>query len=67
MDKHKEKKETDNNANKAQDGRDVKEGLPIKNTATDDIKNSASQTPGLNQEKTDRDDLFPSDGDNLTN
>lgn len=51
---------------KVQVGKEVKKQLPIKNTATDDIKNTASQTSGLNQEKTTRDDLFPSDGDNLT-
>jgi hypothetical protein len=52
---------------KAQGGKEIKKHLPIKNTMTDDIKNAASQTPGLNQVKTTRDDLFPSDGDNLTN
>jgi hypothetical protein len=41
--------------------------LPIKNPATDDTKNIAVQTPGLNQAKTTSDNLFPSDGDNLTN
>jgi hypothetical protein len=40
--------------------------MPIKNTTTDSVKNTASQTPGLNQAKTTRDDLRPSDGDNLT-
>lgn len=67
MNKDKQQQPTNANSNKAQEGRDVKAGLPIKNTVTDEIKNSASQTPGLNQEKTDRDDLLPSDGDNLTN
>ena len=44
----------------------LKKDMPIKNTITDRIKNSASQTTGLNQANTSRDDLFPSDGDNLT-
>ena len=52
--------------NKAQTGKRPKKGLPVKNAMTDDIKNAATQTPGLNQAKTTRDDLFPSDGDNLT-
>ena len=61
------KDEQDNVAeNKAQTGKAVKNDLPIKNTVTDDVKNTAAQTPGLNQEQTTRDDLFPSDGDNLT-
>ena len=61
------KDEQDNVAeNKVQTGKAVKNDLPIKNTVTDDVKNTASQTPGLNQEQTTRDDLFPSDGDNLT-
>lgn len=49
-----------------QKGENIKKGLPIKNAMTDDVKNAASQTPGLNQTKTTRDDLLPSDGDNLT-
>jgi hypothetical protein len=53
--------------NKPQSGREVKKGLPVKTPMTDDIKNTASQAPGLNQAKIIRDDLFPSDGDNLTN
>jgi hypothetical protein len=53
--------------NKAQSGKAIKKGLPIKNAMTDDVKNTASQIPGLNQARTTRDDLFPSDGDNLTN
>lgn len=53
--------------NKAQTGEDIKKNLPIKNAMTDNAKNAASQTPGLNQAKTTRDDLLPSDGDNLTN
>ncbi|MEP7238574.1 MAG: hypothetical protein ABI685_11935 [Ferruginibacter sp.] len=52
--------------NKAQSGKAIKKGLPIKNTMTDQVKNTASQTSGLNQAHTTRDDLFPSDGDNLT-
>jgi hypothetical protein len=52
--------------NKAQTREVVKKGLPIKNAMTDGIKNIASQTPGLNQANTTRDDLFPSDGDNMT-
>jgi len=51
---------------KAQTGKEIKKNLPEKNKMTDSIKNTASQTPGLNQAKTTRDDLFPSDGDNLT-
>lgn len=43
-----------------------KSNMPVKNTATDKIKNTALQTPGLNQSKTTRDDLLPSDGDNFT-
>ena len=52
--------------NKVQKGKEVKKQLPIKNPVTDDVKNAASQTPGLNQANITRDDLFPSDGDNLT-
>lgn len=53
-------------ADKAQTGKSGKKELPVKNAMTDVGKNIASQTPGLNQAKTTRDDLFPSDGDNLT-
>ena len=53
--------------NKAQTGEAVKKDLPIKNAMTDTVKNTALQTQGLNQAKTTRDDLLPSDGDNLTN
>jgi hypothetical protein len=53
--------------NKAQTGRSVKKGLPIKNAMTDAVKNAAIHTQGLNQVKTTSDDLLPSDGDNLTN
>jgi len=53
--------------NKVQKGEEIKKNLPVKNKMTDSIKNTASQTPGLNQANTTRDDLFPSDGDNLTN
>lgn len=54
-------------ANDAQKGEDIKKGLPEKNAMTDTVKNIALQTPGLNQVNTTRDDLLPSDGDNLTN
>ena len=50
-----------------QPGNDLKKNMPVKTNSTDNIKNTASQMPGLNQEKTTRNDLFPSDGDNLTN
>ena len=53
--------------NKSQISDDVKKDLPVKNAMTDTVKNTASQTPGLNQANTTRDDLFPSDGDNMTN
>ena len=53
--------------NKVQKGEEIKKNLPVKNKMTDSVKNTASQTPGLNQANTTRDDLFPSDGDNLTN
>lgn len=49
-----------------QTGKNIKKGLPQKNAMTDNIKNAVLQIPGLNQSKTTRDDLFPSDGDNLT-
>ena len=49
-----------------QTGKDIKKDMPVKNVMTDAAKNTASQTPGLNQDKTTRDDLFPSDGDNMT-
>ena len=54
-------------ANKAQTGRAIKKGLPIKNGMTNTVKNTALHTEGLNQSKTTRDDILPSDGDNLTN
>ncbi len=50
-----------------QTGKAIKKGLPIKNKMTDRVMNRASQSNGLNQSKVVRDDLFPSDGDNLTN
>lgn len=50
-----------------QTGKGIKKDMPVKTNSTDNIKNTASQMTGLNQEKTTRDDLFPSDGDNLTN
>ncbi len=62
----KKNKETNIKEDEAQSGKPIKD-LPIKTAVTDDIKNSASQTPGLNQAHTTRDDLFPSDGDILTN
>lgn len=52
---------------KPQTGKDIKKDMPVKNPMTDPKKRSASETPGLNQDRTTRDDLFPSDGDNLTN
>ena len=52
--------------NEVQSGKAVKKDLPVKNKMTDNTKNTASQTPGLNQANTTRDDLLPSDGDNLT-
>lgn len=51
----------------AQTGKDIKKGLPVKNAMTNSVRNTGTQTSGLNQAKTSRDDLFPSDGDNLTN
>lgn len=65
----KDKKSTTDNlaTNELQKGSAIKKGLPIKNPMTDSLKNTASQTVGLNQTKTTRDDLLPSDGDNLTN
>jgi hypothetical protein len=65
---NKDKQEEDKiKTNKAQTGKAIKNDLPIKNDMTDSVKNTASQTPGLNQANTSRDDLFPSDGDNMTN
>jgi hypothetical protein len=58
------KKKTSND--KGQTGKEIKKDMPVKNSMTDSTKNTASQTPGLNQEATIRDDVFPSDGDNLT-
>ncbi len=63
----KENKKDNITKNKVQAGAAVKKHLPIKNTLSDDVKNTASQSPGLNQAKITRDDLLPSDGDNLTN
>ena len=54
-------------SNKPQTRETGKSELPVKNAVTDAAKNTATQTPGLNQANTTRDDLFPSDGDNLTN
>lgn len=50
-----------------QAGKNSNKELPVKNAMTDRVKNAASQIPGLNQAETTRDDLLPSDGDNLTN
>ena len=62
------KKDTkDTTDNKAQTGEVLKKDLPIKNSMTNAVKNTALQTEGLNQAKITRDDLLPSDGDNLTN
>lgn len=63
----KDKKSTADTTNKPQSVGDIKKGLPVKTPMTDITKNIATQTPGLNQTKTTRDDLLPSDGDNLTN
>lgn len=52
--------------NEAQDGNNI-EGLPVKNAMTNSVKNTALNMPGLNQANTVRDDLLPSDGDNMTN
>lgn len=67
MKKNKQDNENKTKPNKAQTFDAVKKDLPVKNAMTDSIKNTASQTPGLNQANTSRDDLFPSDGDNMTN
>lgn len=56
----------DSTENKTQKGEEIKKHLPVKNAMTDKAKNAAARIPGLNQAKTTRDDLFPSDGDNLT-
>jgi hypothetical protein len=61
-----EKEKKDIKEHKAQTGKNIK-NLPIKNAMTDNAKNSATQNEGLNQANTTRDDLMPSDGDNLTN
>jgi hypothetical protein len=65
--KNKQDKEDKTKANEAQTGDALKGDLPVKNATTDSVKNTASETPGLNQANTTSDDLFPSDGDNLTN
>jgi hypothetical protein len=67
MKKDKQDKEDKSMPSKAQTGEAIKKDLPVKNAITDSVKNTASQTSGLNQANTTRDDLFPSDGDNLTN
>lgn len=66
MKKEKQDNEDKIKANKAQTGKAIKRDLPVKNAMTDSVKNTASQTSGLNQANTTRDDLFPSDGDNMT-
>ena len=53
--------------NQAHTRKSIKKGMPIKNGMTNTAKNTALQTEGLNQSKTSRDDMLPSDGDNLTN
>lgn len=63
----KDKIKEDASANKPQTSSGVRKDLPEKNPTNDTLKNTATQTPGLNQEKITRDDLLPSDGDNLTN
>ncbi len=67
MKKNKQDNQDKTQTNKPQKGNAIKEDLPVKNATTNSVKNTASETPGLNQTKTTRDDLFPSDGDNLTN
>ena len=66
MKKEKQDNEDKIKTNKAHTGEIIKRDLPIKNPMTDSVKNTASQTSGLNQANTTRDDLFPSDGDNMT-
>ncbi|MGI8584398.1 MAG: hypothetical protein ACR2KX_19570 [Chitinophagaceae bacterium] len=66
MKKDKQDNEGKTKPNKAQTGDAIKRDLPIKNAMTDSVKNTASQTSGLNQANTTRDDLFPSGGDNMT-
>jgi hypothetical protein len=68
MKKNKKAKPAENKTQtvKESDSYRIKKNLPEKNKMTNTIKNTASQTPGLNQANTTRDDLFPSDGDNLT-
>ncbi len=67
MKKNKQDTQDKTKTNKPQTGDAIKANLPVKNATTDSVKNTASETEGLNQAKTTRDDLFPSDGDNLTN
>ncbi len=67
MKKNKQDTQDKTKTNKPQTGDVIKGNLPVKNATTDSVKNTASETEGLNQAKTTRDDLFPSDGDNLTN
>jgi hypothetical protein len=63
------KKNTTESASAGKPKKDItiKKDLPVKNNMTSSKKNTASQTPGLNQAAITRDDLLPSDGDNLTN
>jgi hypothetical protein len=63
----KEDKKNTATANKPATGKAVKKEMPVKNTVTDVVKNAATQTNGLNQAIITSNDLFPSDGDNLTN
>ena len=64
--KHNNKNKNEEKSKKNEGDKTDKKEMPVKNTVTDSAKNTASQTPGLNQEKITRDDVFPSDGDNLT-
>ena len=66
MKKHKQDGEHNARTGRTQTEEAIKKDLPVKNAMTDSAKNTASQTPGLNQANTTRDDLFPSDGDNMT-
>ncbi len=66
MKKNKQDNEDKTRTNNPQTGDAIKGDLPVKNAMTDSVKNTASKTSGLNQANTTRDDLFPSDGDNMT-
>jgi hypothetical protein len=60
------KKITDIQENRPQTDRATNQHLPVKNAMTDPIKNTANQIEGLNQSRIVADELFPSDGDNMT-